>query len=280
MEKSKSHIWQLDDLEYLRQNYENKDIPFEEIKSFLGRSKNSITAKALSLGLKRNRLKLGSADIDWLKSNYANTQNEEIRKKLDISELTLRAYIKRFGLAKKNGFEREMYDKGVKINVPFSQSEIAYLRENYPNPNISVREMAKHLNRTLSSIKGKAINLNIERITKKGKYNKSEFTDLDIAYLRDNFGNTEISISDIAEKLGRKNSCIYRKARSLGLKRIEIRRYTDLEVKYLIDNYSNKNLSVSEIAERLNRSDREIHQKACLLGLKRRLMKKIERTRP
>lgn len=97
------------------------------------------------------------------------------------------------------------------MNRTWSDSDIDYLRENYPTGNINA--IADHLGRTSKAIKSKAKLLGIKREVNK----KHSFTPEEDQYIIDHYADVKTEL--IARHLNLSIGSIYNHAHSLGLKK-------------------------------------------------------------
>lgn len=100
---------------------------------------------------------------------------------------------------------------------------------------------------------------------KRTPHNKIVFTDEMKQFLKDNYQH--MTNKQLAEALGLKLSRTRAELYSMGLKRMELRKWTESEVEYLKSNYRTK--GDKEIGEHLGRTNKMVCKKRGYLNLKR-----------
>lgn len=88
----------------------------------------------------------------------------------------------------------------------FSKEEILFIKENYKK--MEYKELAKHLNRTVSSIQSKCLKLGLSRVL---------WEEIEVQYLMDNYSSK--TAKEISKYLGRSEQAIHHKANRMGLVR-------------------------------------------------------------
>ena len=139
----------------------------------------------------------------------------------------------------------------------WESDKIALLKELYPNRDYSVEEITEALNRTASSIRNKAIELDITRGVKRWK---SEYD----TFLKENYKT--LGTLQCARVLGYTESHIQRRVRQLGLNK-KIKFWSKEEVETLRE-LSNKHFTQAEIAEVLDKTITQIKNKLSVLRIK------------
>ena len=139
----------------------------------------------------------------------------------------------------------------------WESDKIALLEELYPNKYYSVEEIAKALNRTTSSVRNKAIELDITRGIKrwKGEYD---------TFLKEKY--RALGTLQCAKILGYTESHIQRRAKQLGLNK-KIKLWTEEEVETLRE-LSDKHFTQAEIAKELHRTIAQIKNKLNILKIR------------
>lgn len=138
----------------------------------------------------------------------------------------------------------------------WKDEEIFLLKKRYPNQGYSVDVIAKTIQRTPSSIRSKAIELNITRGIKRWK---SEYD----TFLKKNYRT--LGPLQCAKILGYTEWHIQRRARQLGLnKKIEL--WTAKEVEKLKE-LANNHFTQVEIASKLHKTIIQINNKIHILGM-------------
>jgi transposase len=118
-----------------------------------------------------------------------------------------------------------------------------YLRNHYPGT--SVKELAKTLNRTESSIYNKIMDLQISQ-------KKKAWTEKETEYIKQNYHTMDTET--IAETLGRSREAVRLKANHLGLVSVNYKRpWTDNDTETLLK-LKDEGLDNTEIAKRMERS--------------------------
>lgn len=149
------------------------------------------------------------------------------------------------------------------MDKKWTQDEIDFLTKWYGKK--SGKEIAKHLNRTIDSVRRKADRLEIT--SQKNRIRGKEWTDADIGYIKENYGKK--SNTEIARALHRTNRSIQAKAQRMGLtdseKKQDSTPWTEEEIAYLESKYDKQ--GVDHIAKKLNRSKTSIKRKANSIGI-------------
>jgi len=134
-----------------------------------------------------------------------------------------------------------------------TQFEKSHITKNWKK--LSIKEIAKNLNRSVNSVQHIAAKLNVTH--------SSYWSEKDLVFLKINYG--KISNKDLAEKFNRKVAYVVHKANELGLTNQQYKRWTMLDLKFLKENYSYK--SNSELSKLMNRTPESIKRKALKLNL-------------
>lgn len=121
---------------------------------------------------------------------------------------------------------------------------------------MTTKELAKHLNRTISSVDARKGKLGLNKLVK--------WTDSEVQYLKNNYLN--MSYDDIGKVLGKTAIAVNAKSFSLKLFKKEPD-WTKEDLEYVKNNYMQ--MQTREIAENLNRSIDAIRIKAKRMGLKK-----------
>ena len=144
--------WSDEELDFLKENY-SKYTNEELSKIIKGKTIWLIKQCARKLKLKRD-LFWTEEEINYLKENYSKYTNEELSKMM------------------KNRSSGSIGSKAKILNLEkdtfWTEVEINYLKENYHNLNIKIENIAKKLNRSISSIIHKA---NLFLLKRDIKYN-------------------------------------------------------------------------------------------------------------
>lgn len=139
----------------------------------------------------------------------------------------------------------------------WESDKITVLKGLYPNTDYSVEEIAKALDRTVSSVRNKAIQLNITRGIKRWK------TEYD-TFLKQNYKTR--GTLQCAEILGYTEWHIQWRAGQLSLNK-EVELWTEGEVETLRE-LSDKHFTQAEIAKELDRTIAQIKNKLSILGIR------------
>lgn len=94
----------------------------------------------------------------------------------------------------------------------------------------------------------------------------SSFTEEDVKFLKANYQN--MTIEEIAEALGKTYSCVFSKARKIGLSKTGCKnnKWSEEEILFIKEHY--QDMTTNEIAEYLNRTPKAVHVKKSRLGIK------------
>lgn len=114
--KNKQSLWNDDEVEFLKQHY-NQDMRPSEIAKRLDRSVSSIKSKAFAIGLADN-IQWTQQQIDYLTDNYCYKTNEEIGKKIGKSAQAV---------------SYKAFELSLSINENWSDDEIDIIKTNYLN---------------------------------------------------------------------------------------------------------------------------------------------------
>ena len=180
------------ELEYIKNNYENKTV--KELSIELNKTENSIINAARKLNLiKQKHNKWTEKEINFLKDHYVDMTSEEIAKHLNHTVNAINTQRDRLGLVR---------------NENWSEEEIEFLQQNYEC--MSYHKIGKKLNRTEGAVRAKCFDLNL--------YKKElPWTDEEINFIKDNY--MEMPISDISKLLNRTSCAVQLKASRMGLKK-------------------------------------------------------------
>lgn len=144
--------WDEIKIKYLLDNYENPDIPMEEIEKNTRMKNSQIRTKACELGLKRTR-GINKEIIDYIKVEYPKHGAKYIAKKFNITPNTIYSYVSKHKIS---------YNSSI-----FTDEVDNIIKEFYPKIGIKCAEMIPEL--TKKQIFGRAKKLGI-KVEKKKKY--------------------------------------------------------------------------------------------------------------
>jgi hypothetical protein len=133
-----------------------------------------------------------------------------------------------------------------KFAVPYTKEEDTFIRGHYGKGGLSVKEIAKELNRTPVSIEKY---LRIHRILKQPHV---PWTENDLETLRLGYKGRLSEVSLLGKKLNRTIASIEAKAASIGLKRIKRKLWSASDIEYLRENVGRYNVRL--LAHTLHRS--------------------------
>jgi len=221
-----------------------KTMTFSDIAAAMERSCNSVAAKALRLGLKKNKL-WTTEENKRLRQFYHKYSLKELAKEFNCSRYGLFIHAKKIRLPRKaSPLSKYMW----------SREEIKYLTKNYHL--MPSRHLAKHLKHPVLAIRHKASELGL----RSGVF----WTEKQKQYLKRWFHKK--SFKELAESLGRNPSAVHEYALSLGLYR---KHWTRHEIDKLTRLYG-KDLTVVEIARCLGRGYSSVHYMLRVTGLKQK----------
>lgn len=143
------------------------------------------------------------------------------------------------------------------VKTKWTTEEENYLLENYYS--MTIDDIAKHLNRSESSVSNKSYAL----ITKFNAKKKSGWSDEDIKKLIDNYN--DLTYKELSELLNRSETSIDKKLRSLGVPRTKSVFWTDEDDIFLEINWGVK--SIDWIAKKLGRSPGGVRRRGYDKGL-------------
>lgn len=189
-----------------------------------------------------------TAEIDYLKENYENTEIsiQEMADYLGRSAGTVGEMARILGLSK--------YDL-------WSEEQEEYLKSNYERKDVSQSDMCNYLGKNRDVIRWKATRMGLSRT-------RFKVTQNDIDFIL----SSELKIKDIATHLGISISLVNTYLAKYDVKRNNGGRmavWTDEQIEYVKANYENKSVSMQEIMNHLGKSKDAIRQKANILGLSR-----------
>lgn len=139
----------------------------------------------------------------------------------------------------------------------WGRKELDFLKGNYKD--LSDKEIAKELNRTIWSVKNKRVRDGLKKETR--------WSEEEVNFLKSNY--KDMTAKEIADKLGRTEWAIRGKVREMGLKKVKKR--TKDEKKFLKKNYPV--MENKEIAKKLGRPPYQIRVMASSLGLKKKKLR-------
>lgn len=207
-------LWTDEELSYLKQYY-SQDISLEYIheKYIPNRTIAEITGKANSMGLLRKEKprEWTSEEIELLKENYNTYSSEVLIEKFfpDRNVCQLSKKKSELGLAVTNRF------KDGKLYWTEDKLELLFNEYPYMNTEEFYNKYFKN-DISLSGLYGKINHLGI----KKDKEFVSGWTIDEDEYLKENYKNIDLSITDIAKHLGKdENSVQYRATNVFGIYR-------------------------------------------------------------
>ncbi len=237
-----SRKWTDRETDFLLKHY--KTMTFPDIAATMERSCNSVTAKAVRLGLKK--IKLWTAgENKRLRQLYQKYSLKELAKEFNRSKYEIYVYAKRIGLPRK-AWPLSKYT--------WSREEIKYLIKNYHL--MSSRQLAKHVKHSARAIRHKAGELGL----RSGMF----WTEKQKQYLKRWYYKKPLK--ELAKSLGRDPSTVHQYAISSGLYQIN---WTRHEVDKLTRLY-NKDLTMVEIARRLGRGYGSVNYMLRVTGLKQK----------
>lgn len=141
----------------------------------------------------------------------------------------------------------------MNIKQLYTQEELDYIRKNYDN--MTVREIAKNLNRNECGISTQAKKMGLS------KQSHKQWTDEEIQYLKDNY--IDKTSEEIGQYLGRPINSINSKRDELGLIRHE--GWSKEEIDFLVNNF--EIMTHLEIGKKINRTEQAVRAKCFDLNL-------------
>lgn len=155
-----------------------------------------------------------------------------------------------------------------KICVPreWSQEEIDYILENYQNPNITMYDLASHLNVAWGTINAMMVKLNIKDDYLK-THQRQVWSEEKIEFLKENIH--KYTYKELAKELKISYSSVAAKALELGLTTPykQSHMWTEEEERFLKENY--RTMTMTEMKIKLKRSKSAISGKLRCMGLRR-----------
>lgn len=193
----RSEFWIKDDLEKLKELYPDRKYSIKEIADIFNRTEVSIVIKARRMGFKRDdHIHWWSKrDHNYLLKSIGKKTNREIAEHLGIKTYKVDHYLQRQGLAR------------FKKKPEWTTEEKDFLKSNYNN--LSAKEIASQLNRTLVSIKNTASRMGITESESMPWSAEEE------KYLMENY--SRMDINQISGTLRRGKSSVAGKIRRMGL---------------------------------------------------------------
>lgn len=201
--KFKKCRWTDGDDAYLKINYTNPEISFQQISNELNRSLSSVMTRAGILGLKRERINLWTREEDeYLKANY---ENKDVPMSDIFAHLSHRpqqqVYIRCMALGlKRTSFKLMPND----IDLIMNQKEWR------------IKDIAAHLGISISTVNYYLAKNNIKR-NNGGK--KATWTNEQNEYMRTHYHNESIPMEVIAKYLRKSQEAVYYHAKILNLSR-------------------------------------------------------------
>jgi len=268
-----------------------------KVKSDFPRTVKSIESMAYKLNLskKTDILKWSQLELDYLKSNYQIMTFKQIGVNLNRTENSIQYAFKKYfpELKKLNFYDytqidnfliensdksasslsrflkmdyRTVINRMKKLNIyttkgkkiPYSDSDIKYLKDNYNLPNSF---LSKKLNRSKDSIDSKLKQLGLLKF----EALPTDWTDDEIKIIKDLFPTH--TVKQISKLINRKFVQVQGIIRKLGISKRVKKDWTIKEDEILKDNY--KKLSYGEIAKLLGRSYGSIKHRIYSLDLKK-----------
>lgn len=180
---------------------ENSTLSSEEIAFHLGKDKADVVSAKKTLGIPEfpDAREWTDEETDFLKDNYGKLTYKEIAFALHRTKESVSRRANRIGIVHKR--ERHAINGTL-----WSSEELRYL---IGHKDDNCEDTAKHLGRSVSSVRNKLTQLKFRKKTRKG------WTDREISYLYKH-GFTE-PYADIAKKLHRSICSVRCKATSLGI---------------------------------------------------------------
>lgn len=187
---------------------------------------------------------------EYLRSNYSTIGCDKCAEFLNKNSAAVRGVAKRMGL--KNPFKEPKPVKPIRQSL-FSETEIDFIRENYPK--FGSKVCADALSKKRSSIVSKANDLGIYLIT------SPLFTFEQEEFIKENYPKYGVKLC--AEFCGKPSYSIVAKAQSLGIRK---ENYTKEQDQFILDNYPT--LGPKICAEYCNKKLATIVGRAQKLGVK------------
>lgn len=115
--------WTREETQWIRDNRESKTIA--EMCEHFGCAISTLYRKFRKMRLKgcrRTASQLRDDQLEWLRANYADLQNEEIARRLGISESTMHRIARREGLAKSAEYVKAFSERGRRAAREFGET--------------------------------------------------------------------------------------------------------------------------------------------------------------
>lgn len=247
--KDRSGKWWTDEEDqYVKDNWQ--EMTDAEMGEELRRSKKSVQAERLKLGLKREEFNDLWTDEEeqFVKKNWKEMSDSEMGDELGRSRMAVR--IKR-GKSEKMDLSRM-----------WSDEEEQYVKDHYEE--MSDAEMAGEIWRGEKAIKSKRNKMGLK------KQDEDPWTEEEEEFVEENW--EEMTDAEIGENLKRSKSAVKHKRLRLGLKMLD--QWTDEEEKHLRDRWHEKSDEMDvgefdeEIANELGRNKNSVHKKRLMMGLR------------
>ena len=206
------------------------------------------------MGNNRYNNNMTEEDFNYIKSNYEKMSVSEMAEELKKCKTTIYKAISKLGLQYTN--------RDGKV---WTEKEINYLKENYLIK--TYKEISLDLNRSLSSVEGKAHFLNLKKSN-----NSKNWTEEEINTLK-KYINSE-SYEDISKRIKRTIPAIYNKVWELQLIEDEFKKSIKLkkeQILFIIENYSI--MTDSELAKKFAVSIETIAEIRSKYGIKKQELK-------
>lgn len=237
--------WTKEEIKYLKRSYQKQGA--KHTAKHLNRSVPSVIAKTMRLGIVKEGFRRWN---DWenryIKRHYSDRKPQSIAKVLKRSKHAVQNRAKKLGIT----------NKRAKL---WTEEEKEYLRKHYPDRKIQLKEIASHLNRSITSLHSYAKYINVSRPRHNHEWSNEEHEYLVKNYKKKRF-------KDIAKNLGLSADAVVLYAnRNNIFRRNPIRYWTENDLEYVRQHYSVD--TAEDIGKVLGRTIQAIRACGLRLGL-------------
>ena len=240
-----TRLWTKEELNYLSKSYPK--LGAKHTSEYLNRSRGSVVAKAITLGIKRKGFRhWESYEDNYIKRHYNNRKRDSIARTLKRSKDAVLKRAIHLGVTSARAKK-------------WTEEEKNFLRGNYSDLAISLEEIAKILGRSLTAVYNCAKHIGIHRPQNEHEWTKEEHKYLVASYKKKRF-------IDIALDLGLSRNAVESYANRKGIRRKPpIRLWTENDLNYVRQNYATD--TAEAIGIKLGRTVQSIRQCAGRMGL-------------
>lgn len=246
--------WTQEELDFMKENA-NK-MTNQEIADTLGRNIGSVAKLIPEMGLERKRPRKSWTikELEFLQKNVIKMTNQQLADALGRNISSVATKIVELDLSS------QIRESGGRRR--WTQEELDFMKENAYE--LTNKQIAKKLNRSLGSVALKMCDLGYKRRNK-----RKPWTEEEIQFICNNIN--KMTYVKMGSELGRTSECVRAKAKQLGVRELHnlsnidrFRPWTKDEEQYIINHLDSSN---EELARALGRGAASIRGKKHHMGL-------------